>query len=311
MEALLTIGSKVLVMLILILVGYIVSKKGMFSQQTAGELTTLLLRIVLPCLIVSAFIEFGSSVSLSEMGLSAALTGASMGISLSASRFFFRKDIEKRTKVLQFSALFGNMGFMGVPLVQAIVGEQGVIYASFAIVVFNLFSWTYGYRLMNSKAKMNIKTILFNPGMIGILIGLPICLFKIQIPSVVVDPINFLASVNTPLAMIVIGSYVAKLEMKSFVSDMAVYRASALRLILMPILTLGLLLLIRPKEDLFMVVLIQAAMPVAANTVLFAAQYKKDVELATKIVAVSTLLSILTIPIFVILGKWLLVLFGS
>ena len=150
---------------------------------------------------------------------------------------------------------------------------------------------------------MNLRTVLLNPGMIGLLFGLPIYFFKLQLPALLTEPVGFLSNLNTPLAMLVIGSYIARVDLHSFISDLAVYKMAALRLVAAPAAYLAVLLLIRPEPDLLVSSVIQAAAPVAANTVLFAVEYHQDSELASKTVAVSTVLSIITIPIFTILAQ--------
>ena len=147
---------------------------------------------------------------------------------------FFRKEPPQRQKVLRFATIFSNAGFMGLPLVEGIVGDKGVIYGSFFIVVFNLICWTYGFRMMSGGQKMSWKVLLLNPGIIGLIFGLPIYFLKIPIPAVLAEPVGFFADLNTPLAMLVIGSYVAKVDLHSFISDLAVYKMAALRLVAAP-----------------------------------------------------------------------------
>lgn len=303
MESMLTIVSKVLIMLVMILVGYLLTKKAILTSRGASEITDILIKLVTPCSIINSFIDSRGSLELSGILFAALIPIISMVINIVVSRLSFRRETEERKTVLQFSVLFGNVGFMGVPLVQGIVGDAGVVYASFAVVVFNIFVWTYGYRLMNKEARLSVKTVLLNPGVIGIVIGLPLYFINFNIPEIIREPIAAFAGLNTPLAMMIIGSYVAKVDMRSFVSDLSVYKMSALRLLITPVIFFGVLLLLRPEPDLFLTGIIQAAMPVAANTVLFAVQYNKDSELASKAVAVSTVLSVLTIPLFTILAE--------
>lgn len=303
MDALFTIISKVVIMLIMIAVGYLLTKKGMLSERGASEITGILIWIVTPCLIVSSFLSSENNLAPMEMLLSALMAALSMVISIVISLLLFRKEPPERRKVLRFAVIFSNAGFMGIPLVQGIVGDRGVVYGSFFIAVFNLFCWTYGYRMMSGGMKLNLRTILLNPGVIGLAVALPVCFLKIKLPAVVAEPINFFSGLNTPLAMLVIGSYVARVDLKSFVSDVSVYKMAFFRLIAAPAVFFGLLLLIRPEPDLFVSTMIQASAPVAANTVLFAVQYGGDRELASKTVAVSTVLSILTIPIFTVLSQ--------
>ncbi len=295
MEAMMVIMGKVAVILILIAVGYAVTKCGWFTERGAAEVTSLLIKIVTPCLIVNSF--------LGNTGTLQVVSAVAIALSLVISLITFRNEPPERKKVLRFAVIFSNAGFMGIPLVESIVGGKGVIYGSFFIVVFNVICWTYGYNMMSGGAKMNIRTVLLNPGMIGLLFGLPIYFFKLQLPALLTEPVGFLSNLNTPLAMLVIGSYIARVDLHSFISDLAVYKMAALRLVAAPAAYLAVLLLIRPEPDLLVSSVIQAAAPVAANTVLFAVEYHQDSELASKTVAVSTVLSIITIPIFTILAQ--------
>lgn len=303
MEAMMVIVGKVAVILILIAVGYVVTKRGWITERGASEITSLLIKIVTPCLIVNSFLGSTDSLKVSEMFLALAVSALSLGISLAISLVTFRKEPPERQKVLRFAVIFSNAGFMGIPLVESIVGSKGVIYGSFFVVAFNVICWTYGYSMMSGGAKMNIKTVLLNPGIIGLLFGLPIYFLKIQLPAILAEPVGFLSNLNTPLAMLVIGSYIARVDLHSFISDMAVYKMAFLRLVAAPALYLLVLMVIRPEPDLLVSSIIQASAPVAANTVLFAVQYHQDSELASKTVAVSTVLSIITIPVFTILAQ--------
>lgn len=303
MAAILAVVEKVLVIMILILIGYWITRRGMLTDRGAGEITALLIKVVTPCVIVNSFIGSEGSLEYFQLLMAVVLPAIWMALSLGASLLVFRKEPQERQKVLRFSIIFSNVGFMGIPLVQGIVGDKGVIYASFGVVVFNILCWTYGYSMMSGGARLNLKTVLFNPGIVGLVFGLPIYFLRLQLPAILAEPIGYLADLNTPLAMLVVGSYIAKVDLHSFVSDMSVYTASFFRLIAVPLVFLGILMLIGPSEELFVSSMIQAAAPVAANAVLFAVQYKRDSALASKLVAVSTVLSIITIPVITILAQ--------
>ena len=113
-----------------------------------------------------------------------------------------------------------------------------MVYGSFFIAVFNVICWTYGYRMMSGGAKVSLRTVLLNPGIIGLAVGLPLYFLGLQLPAVLAEPVGFFSDLNTPLAMLIIGSYIAKVDLHSFVSDMAVYQMAALRLIVAPALFL-------------------------------------------------------------------------
>ena len=143
MEAFFAVVMEVAVILILILVGYITVKRGMFTKESLSSITSFLLYIVTPCLIVSSFLSAESGrLDGWTLLLAAALPAASIVISIAASYLFFRRETADRRRVLRFSMIFCNVGFMGIPLVEGIVGSEGVLYGSFFIAVFNIFCWT-------------------------------------------------------------------------------------------------------------------------------------------------------------------------
>lgn len=306
MDAFLSVILEVAVILILILVGYFTVKKGMFTKESLGSITSFLLYIVTPCLIVSSFLSAESGkLDGWTLLLAAVLPALSIVISIALSYLFFRKEPSGRRRVLRFSMIFCNVGFMGIPLVEGIVGSEGVLYGSFFIAVFNIFCWTYGYVMMGG-GKVRLKALLLNPGVIGIVIGLPLYLLDVPVPALFVEPVELISALNTPLAMIVVGGYIAQVKLRAFVSDLAVYKMAVLRLVVAPLLYLALVWLLRPDETLLMSTVIQAATPVAANCMLFAVQYDSDAELASKSVAVSTALSVVTIPLLTVLVQALL-----
>ena len=306
MEAFFAVVMEVAVILILILVGYITVKRGMFTKESLSSITSFLLYIVTPCLIVSSFLSAESGrLDGWTLLLAAALPAASIVISIAASYLFFRRETADRRRVLRFSMIFCNVGFMGIPLVEGIVGSEGVLYGSFFIAVFNIFCWTYGYVMMGG-GKVKLRALVLNPGVIGIAVGLPLYLLDVPLPQLVVEPVELISALNTPLAMIVVGGYIAQVKLRAFVSDLAVYKMAVLRLVVAPLLYLALVWLLRPDETLLMSTVIQAATPVAANCVLFAVQFGSDAELASKSVAVSTALSVVTIPLLTVLVQALL-----
>lgn len=306
MDAFLSVILEVAVILILIVIGYFTVKKGMFTKESLGSITSFLLYIVTPCLIVSSFLSAESGkLDGWTLLLAAVLPALSIVISIALSYLFFRKEPSGRRRVLRFSMIFCNVGFMGIPLVEGIVGSEGVLYGSFFIAVFNIFCWTYGYVMMGG-GKVRLKALLLNPGLIGLVIGLPLYLLDVPVPALFVEPVELISALNTPLAMIVVGGYIAQVKLRAFVSDLAVYKMAVLRLVVAPLLYLALVWLLRPDETLLMSTVIQAATPVAANCVLFAVQYDSDAELASKSVAVSTALSVVTIPLLTVLVQALL-----
>lgn len=305
MDAILLVASKVGILFVMIAVGFVCTKGGMLSEKGLAEITAFLLRIVTPCIIVSSFLSAGTDVDLSALGLSVLTAVVSHLLVIALSFCTFRKTEVNRQKTMRFAVIFSNTGFMGMPLVESVVGPSGVVYASVYMAVFNLFCWTYGYSMMSGGKKANLKTVLLNPGVIGLAVGVPLYLLHIPLPELVLQPIESFASLNTPLAMVVVGSHIARIPFRSMFTDKDVYLVSLLRLVAAPLLFLGLLMLWRPPYNIFVGNVIQASAPVAANAVLFSIQFGRDASLASKVVALSTLLSIITLPLFTVAAQLL------
>ena len=295
---------QVLVMFLLMAVGYICRRIGMITEAGSAEMNRLLIMVVAPAVIINSY-NSPFDAELFRQICDGFLLAVIAHVIALALAFIFIRGKDEKSRIDRFGTLLSNSGFMGIPLVEGIVGSEGVLYGSFFIAVFNIFCWTYGYVMMGG-GKVRLKALLLNPGLIGLVIGLPLYLLDVPVPALFVEPVELISALNTPLAMIVVGGYIAQVKLRAFVSDLAVYKMAVLRLVVAPLLYLALVWLLRPDETLLMSTVIQAATPVAANCVLFAVQYGSAAELASKSVAVSTALSVVTIPLLTVLVQALL-----
>jgi predicted permease len=305
LSSFLTVVEKVGVLFIMIAAGYICSKLRVITQRGAAQINTILLFIATPCLIVNSLqgtIGKGT-VNMQAIAVAGGVTALIHIISIAISTLLFRKREDRRKKVLRFASVYSNCGFMGIPLVQAVLGDQGVVYASIYIAVYNVFVWTHGFIIMSGGEKVSVKKIIFNPGVIGLAVGLPFFACSAQIPDVIGYPISCFSNLNTPLAMLVIGGYIARIDFRELFLDKDVYWVSFFRLLMIPAVLLGALWILKPDPMVFMVCMMLSSAPTAANTALFAAQYGSDVKLASKTVAITTLFSILTMPVFAALAQ--------
>lgn len=305
MEALFSVFLKVVSMIIMMILGWAITKKGMLTEAGTKEMSKILMHIVTPCLIISSFLSVESgSISNKDLWTSVLMSVVYFAVSIAMSYLFFRKKEMDRAKLLRLCIIFSNAGFMGMPLVNAIVGGEGVIYASFYITIFNIILWTYGYSSISGDKSFKIKNIITNPGIIGLVFGLPLFLFDINLPVVISEPVEFLADLNTPMAMIIVGSYVAGVNFKEFIKDKDVHFTTFARLILMPLISIVAFYIIGANETSFVSLVIQASAPVGTNCVLFAIVFKKDAKLASQTVAATTVLSVITIPIMAVLAQY-------
>jgi len=207
----------------------------------------------------------------------------------------FKQDTKK---VLWFVTIFSNCGFMGFPVMESIYGKIGVFYSSIYIIPFNIFVWTIGQMIFTgAKDKKVIKKALINPGIISVFIGLLVFFTPWKMPQIATSVLNMMGSLTTPLSMIIIGSMLAATNIRDIFSEISVYYGSAVRLFLMPFIFLILLRSIGISGIVLGVCVISTAMPAAANTVIFSEKFGGNSLLASKVVFLSTAISIITIPV--------------
>ena len=198
------------------------------------------------------------------------------------------------------------MGYMALPLCGAMLGDEGVFYCSAGVVAFNIFSFTHGIWVM-TKSKGNssfdFKKLLFNPGVISVLIGMPLFVFDIDLPGVFQTAVGHVSALNTPLAMIFFGTYIANTNLKKMFTLKENYLVAFLKLLVLPAIMLGIYKLVGISGNLLLACMISASVPSANNTVMFSAKYGKDTGVASQIVAFNSGLSVVTIPLMYALAK--------
>ena len=302
-------AQQVLILYVIVACGYIADKKGVFTEKTARATNDLLFYIITPAVIINSFLttEFNSDTSKGFLlaAFASAVTHI-LGIVLSIP--FFRNNENKNNAVFKFACIYGNMGYMALPLAEAVLGSEGVFYCSSGIIVFQIFTFTHGVWQMNrgntDSGKFDPKKLFFNPGVIAVCIGLPFFLLKIKLPEVIVKPIDFVGSMNTPLAMLMLGTYMSNAGLKTIFKNKEQYLVALVKIIAVPVAffilmkTTGLL-----TGALFTAAMIQSSAPSANNTVMFAAKYGRDTGVASKTVAFVSFASILTMPVMIALTQ--------
>ena len=307
MQNLATVAAQVGVLFALMAVGAVCRRVRLVDEASVKGIVNVLLLVVTPCLIIDSFQRpFDSSMMHGFFWAFAIAVSAHVAIILFA-RLFSRGDDRSRP-VLRLAMVFSNAGFMGIPLEQAILGAEGVFYGIVYVVVFNFFMWSWGlyemkFKVESEKFKVgfrakDLRPMIVNPGTVGIAIGLPLFFASVSLPAILKTPISLLAGLNTPLAMLVIGFYLAGADFRRVVRMPSAYLAAAVRLVVFPLALLALLYPLRshfPRE--MMLALVTAASaPVAAMVSMFASKYERDVDLSVGLVSGTTLLSIITMP---------------
>ena len=296
----LTIGQQVLVLFILIAVGFVCGKKGVITEHASKVMTDIVLYVVTPCVMVSAFQRDFSMEILGKIGIAALTAGVIIGASIVLCRLVFRSKDINRKKVLQFAVIFSNCGFMSLPLQKQLLGDDGWFFGSIFVAMFNIIVWTYGLVDMSGdKKQLSIKKIALNPGIIGAVAAIILFVLPFQLPPIIAQPITHLSNLNTPVPMLIIGYYLSKANFRKAFTDGGAYLASLFRLIIIPFAAAFAMLALHLDKTMVIAFTIASAAPTAATTTMFAAKFNRDVELSVSVVTLTTVLSLITMPLIV------------
>lgn len=297
-----TIMNSVLVILLMIMIGYICKKLGYMNKEVTKGVTEILLNIAIPAIAISSFNQ-----DLPESALSGAIillifAVISYVVSALLGTFLFKEYAPNQKAVMQFIVVFTNCGFMGFPVMESIFGSIGVFYASIYCIVFNLFLWTYGRMLFTGVGDWKtLKKALVNPGTLATVFGLVLLLTPLNLPAFAAKLVTTVGGLTTPLAMIVIGAMMAEVKFSEMFQGIHIYYGSFLRLLVLPATAFFVLKLLHVDQLTLAACVMLTAMPAASNSVIFAEKFEGDSLLASRIVVLSTVLSIITIPLFAML----------
>ncbi len=300
LENFLVIAQQVLVLFILIVIGFLCGKKGILTNSSSKHMTDIVLYVVTPCVMISAFQRKFTFDLLANILIAVLCAAVIFSASILLTRLIFHDKNESRKKVLGFATIFSNCGFMSLPLQKAILGDDGWFYGSIFVAVFNVFLWTYGLVMMSGdKKQLSIKKLVFNPGITGVIIALILFVFRIDLPQIISQPVDYLAALNTPLPMLIIGFYLSQADFKRAFTDAKAYLSMGLRLIAIPLVAALVMWLFKVDSTILIAFVIACSAPTAATTTMFSAKYGHDVELSVSLVAATTVLSIVTMPLVV------------
>ena len=307
MDNLILVATQVGVLFLLMAVGIACRRMRYLDDRVVKGLVDILVVVVTPCLVVNAFQRPFSPDMLKGLGFVAfAAVAGHVAAILLVYALLHHRDAARRN-VLRVAAVFSNAGFMGIPLDQALLGDLGVFYGVIYIGIFNVFIWSWGYGTISGGGEKGavsrtekLRRIAVNPGTIGLALGLPLFFTSTTLPAVLHDSCRFIADLNTPLAMFVIGYYLAGAKFGAIVKVKEAYFSAAFRLVGYPLMMIGFLLLARNfmalDRTMMLALVVSASAPVAALTSMIAARCGSDVDLSVGLVSGTTLLSIVTMP---------------
>lgn len=288
---------------LLLVLGFVLFKCHIFDEYTNKKISALIVNVASPMLIISSI----AGVEGNDKNIVFLMIGA--GILMYIGFIILGKIInrifpfpKKDWPVYECMVVFANTGFMGYPVLLDVFGQEAVFYASLIHMAFNFFVYTYAIMCLtkgdDSEFKLNFKQLL-TPGIILIFVGIFIYLFDIQLPSVLMDTVNSIGSLTAPLSMMMIGSSLAVYPIKDSFTDWRSYVFAFVRLIIVPFVTMLVCRLLHINPYYANITIITNAMPVGSMVLMLATQYNANVKIVTRNIVVSTLLSVITIPIVV------------
>lgn len=302
-EHFLTVVQQVLVLFVLIGVGVICGKSRIFSKEAVKSCADVVLLFATPCVIIQSFQREPDAETLRGLGIAALAAVLVHAVGIGLAHLLIRDPDRARERVLRFGTVFSNAGYMAIPLQLALLGQDGVFYGATYVAVFNLVMWSYGVALMGGRKQLSARKLVLNPGVIGVAVGLLLFLGRISLPTVLAAPVGHLAALNTPAPMLIIGYYLADAKLLEALRDARGYWTIGLRLLVIPLLTLGVLTLCGVRGTVLVSSVVGASAPVATATTMFATKFDCDTRLSVNLVVVSTLLSMLTMPLIVTLAQ--------
>ncbi|MGN0326400.1 MAG: AEC family transporter [Lachnospiraceae bacterium] len=306
------------ILFLLMLVGFICRKINLFSKEGNRVISALVVNVANPALILSAGINKETTVKGTEL-FNILVLAIGMYFVLILIALLITKMLhvgKEQQGVYQVMTVFSNIGFMGFPVISAVYGEDALLYASLFLVPYNILIYTFGISSMGRNESGNLSmtsrensgikksalkripwTKILNVGVISCILTMIIYIAEIPIPSIVESTTASLANLTAPLSMMIIGASMADMKIKELFCDWKLLIFSVIKLLLLPIAGVAVLLLLGLDRTLCGVCMIMLATPVGSMTAMLAQQYHGDYELASKGVALTTVLSVITMPL--------------
>lgn len=284
-------------MLFILILAFICYRIGLLDQEGNRNLSNLLLMVVNPCLIITTYQTDYDAELIRGLLIAFVAAFAVHLIAILIARIFISRKGNAEYALERFGIVYANCGFMGIPLINSVLGSEGVFYLTAYITIFNLFTWTHGLILLEGKfTPARLKEGLISPLVIGTMAGMLLFFLQLRLPEVILHSMDYIADMNTPLAMIIAGLSIAQTDLKKIFSNFRIYRICFLKLVAVPLAVLSCLAVFKLEYSVAYTILIASACPTATTLTMMAIRLDKNYKYASEIFAFSTVLSIITIP---------------
>ena len=301
-ESFTIVFEKVCVLFLLLLIGYLCGKKQALNDEAVNCLNRIILNLVIPCTVISGFQSDKAGGLVGELLLCCGYSLIVLAVFFLFAWLVTKKLPEDERAVYVLSCSLTNCSFMGYPLQTAMIGPLGVFYGSGFVAVMNFYTFTLGYLLFtHDRRSISLKQLITRPAIWSVLLALALLLAKIRLPGIILTTTDYLASICVPVPMLIIGYHLSKVDLLTAIGNRKHRLYSAVRLLLFPLIALGILLLLGAKGDPLMATMIAASCPVATVVTILAGQISDCEHMAAELNAIQTLCSMLTIPLLVTL----------
>ncbi|MDD3810003.1 MAG: AEC family transporter [Erysipelotrichaceae bacterium] len=285
---------------VLLGIGFVLAKRGLFSKSTQNQLTNIVFLVVLPAAIVKSFqIDLDASLMFNCV-LIMLISLAIQFLYFIANKLLYNRFDEDERICAQYSTMVSNAGFMGMPIAYGLFGDQALLYASFFLVPVRVFMWSSGISLFAKASYGKIwRQVLIHPCMIAVYVGFAVMglkYFGIELPGPISDTIGVIAKSNTTICLLVIGGILGDLEQINFF-NLNTLIFSFYRLIALPLVVMAGVRLFHVDSLIGNICILLSAMPAGSTTAMMAQRYEGNVNFASQLVFVSTLLSLGTLPL--------------
>lgn len=299
----LLVFETMLTLFLLCAAGYIGRKAGIIDTDFSKKLSGFVIKTAQPFLILNAILGTEYSRENLSLGFFTLFLGILCHAALAVCGALYSKHIKpiNEAKMTNYCIIFSNAGFIGLPVIGAILGEKGLFCGAFYQISFNLFVWSYGMYMLGrgrEDIKMNPKKMIINPGTPACIIGMILYLLKpyFILPEFLTSAFNYLGSLCTPLTQIIIGGLLATRSILPLLKSTKLYLFTFVKLILIPCIAALICRLLGADEFVTLFTVTMVALPCAANATMFGELYDIEPEYAAQLVGVTTVLSVLTIP---------------
>lgn len=297
----LLILNQMIKMLFILVLAFICYRIKLVNQEGNKCFSNLLLLVVNPCLIITVYQVDYDAALIHGLLLTLAAAFIAHFVAILTARLLISEKGNAEAAIERFSVVYSNCAFIGIPLLNSILGSKGVFYISAYITVFNLLVWTHGVHLMeksnsNHFSLKQLKHVATSPMILSTLVSLILFFMQIRLPQTLLDSLNYVADMNTPLAMMVAGFSIAQTDFKKAIRKLSVYKTCLLKLVVIPLIILALLFVFRIDKDVAYTVLVAVACPSATTGAMMAIRYERNYIYASEIFGFTTVLSLVTIP---------------